>query len=82
MIGYKMGYSPAGACTTTQTPPVEHFKHEWKINDLVANMTTLFVRGVVLRRSSFSSNFEPSEKNLTSGEVQLDFFKIIIILRQ
>ena len=54
MVGYKMGSSLARVYITVKTSQVENFKHGRK-NDMVANMATLFVRGVLKRSSSLDN---------------------------
>ena len=69
MIGYEMGFSPALVYTTSKTSPVENFKFEWK-NDMDANITIFFTRGV-LQRPSFLDNSNPPHivwPNVCKGE--------------
>ena len=63
MSGYEMGSSLVGVYTMAKTSPVENFNHEWKNNNMIANMATFLAR-VVLCRSSFLSNLKPSYKKL------------------
>ena len=63
MIGYEMGYSLAGVYTMAKASPVKNFINSWEKNDMVVNMATLCVRGV-LQRSSFSGNLKSSYKRL------------------
>ena len=48
MIGYEMSSSLSRVYVIAKTSLVENSKHGWK-NDMVANMATLFVRGVLWR---------------------------------
>jgi hypothetical protein len=62
MIGYKISSLPAMLYNMPKTSLVKNFKHELK-NDMVANMATLFAKGVFWR-SNFLSNLKPSSKKL------------------
>ena len=44
MIGYKMGFSLVGVYTTSKTSPMRSMDEK---NDIIANMATLFDRGVL-----------------------------------
>jgi hypothetical protein len=72
MIDYKDGFFIGQVYTTTNTSPVENFKNGWKY-DMVANMATLFVRGV-LQRSSLLGNIKPLDKKLGLRKLQLEGF--------
>ena len=78
-IGYKMGSSLARIYTTTKTSSVDNFKHRCK-NYMVANMETLFTRGVLwIQVSRAISN--PRTRNLASGELQpVAFFWIFFTI--
>jgi hypothetical protein len=75
IIAYKMGSSHVGVYTMAKTPPMKNFKHGWK-NDMATNMATFIVRGV-LQRSSFLSKLNPPTRNLTFGELQLEWVETI-----
>ena len=64
MIGYKMSSykKNVGVYSAIKTFLDENVKYGWT-NDLVANMTTFFVRGVFWRMS-FLGNLKPLDKKL------------------
>ena len=78
MIGYEMSSSLVGVCTSVKTSPMKNFKHVWKI-DMGANMATLSYREFFEGQVSWTTSI-PRDKNLATGELQLEAFSFFPLL--